>query len=180
MTTSRLRVAAVLKIQMTLTFFFNLCLHSWDSAGIIVTCFFLCVSAQSVTRLRWSVKTVDANRRSGRVMAPTTAGTTATRRTAVSQTGLFTNTTARYTYTSLHAHHQAVNCFISEASFLFSFIEKCKPGEFSCRNGRCISEKLKCNGKDDCSDGSDESTCEKCKTLTPIYLKWITLKVSGR
>ncbi|XP_035769250.1 suppressor of tumorigenicity 14 protein-like [Neolamprologus brichardi] len=42
--------------------------------------------------------------------------------------------------------------------------QTCK-GQFSCKNGRCIAENLKCNGKDDCGDASDESKCEKSVVL---------------
>lgn len=41
-------------------------------------------------------------------------------------------------------------------------VGSCKSGEFTCRNGSCISERLKCDGRADCADGSDESNCAKC------------------
>ncbi|KAF7646507.1 hypothetical protein LDENG_00186960 [Lucifuga dentata] len=41
----------------------------------------------------------------------------------------------------------------------------CKRGEFLCRNGHCVSETMKCDGRDDCSDGSDESECKTSLVL---------------
>ncbi|GFO03207.1 very low-density lipoprotein receptor [Plakobranchus ocellatus] len=35
----------------------------------------------------------------------------------------------------------------------------CSPGEFQCKNGRCISLAWKCDGGDDCHDNSDEEKC---------------------
>ena len=33
--------------------------------------------------------------------------------------------------------------------------------EYQCDNGQCIFNKLACNGKSDCQDGSDENHCNK-------------------
>ncbi|KAJ7415126.1 Very low-density lipoprotein receptor [Pitangus sulphuratus] len=38
---------------------------------------------------------------------------------------------------------------------------KCEESQFACSNGRCIPQLWKCDGDEDCSDGSDESACVK-------------------
>uniref|UniRef100_A0A8B9PUS8 Very low density lipoprotein receptor n=1 Tax=Apteryx owenii TaxID=8824 RepID=A0A8B9PUS8_APTOW len=38
---------------------------------------------------------------------------------------------------------------------------KCEESQFACSNGRCIPLLWKCDGDEDCSDGSDETTCVK-------------------
>uniref|UniRef100_A0AAR2M5Q5 EGF-like domain-containing protein n=1 Tax=Pygocentrus nattereri TaxID=42514 RepID=A0AAR2M5Q5_PYGNA len=35
-------------------------------------------------------------------------------------------------------------------------VDRCGPGEFQCRNQRCVQLSWRCDGDDDCSDGSDE------------------------
>lgn len=41
--------------------------------------------------------------------------------------------------------------------------KECKPGEFRCANGQCISSSFVCDDDNDCSDGSDEASCSKPK-----------------
>ena len=38
-------------------------------------------------------------------------------------------------------------------------IEKCSPDQLACDSGKCIDLDLKCDGTDDCGDGSDEIDC---------------------
>lgn len=38
----------------------------------------------------------------------------------------------------------------------------CKAGEFRCKNRHCIQAQWKCDGDDDCLDGSDEDPVSCC------------------
>lgn len=42
-------------------------------------------------------------------------------------------------------------------------LPECATGNIKCSNGKCIPESQKCNGKDDCGDGSDEGKCDSGK-----------------
>ena len=38
----------------------------------------------------------------------------------------------------------------------------CEPNEFKCRNGHCALKLWRCDGDNDCGDGSDETGCREC------------------
>ncbi|KAG8452515.1 hypothetical protein GDO86_004341 [Hymenochirus boettgeri] len=61
---------------------------------------------------------------------------------------------------------------------------QCHPGEFACKNSRCIQERWKCDGDNDCLDNSDEApelchqhTCPsdrfKCENNRCIPNRWL-------
>lgn len=43
--------------------------------------------------------------------------------------------------------------------------QRCKSDEFQCHNQRCIRALWKCDGDDDCLDGSDEESHSCCENL---------------
>ncbi|XP_067287513.1 low-density lipoprotein receptor-related protein 1 isoform X2 [Pseudorasbora parva] len=61
---------------------------------------------------------------------------------------------------------------------------QCQPGEFACKNNRCIQDRWKCDGDNDCLDNSDETaelchqhTCPadrfKCQNNRCIPMRWL-------
>jgi len=56
-------------------------------------------------------------------------------------------------------HYFAVNN--SEFFLLSGEASTCASNQFTCPEGRCIADYLKCNGYPDCSNGADEDDCRK-------------------
>lgn len=57
----------------------------------------------------------------------------------------------------------------------------CKPGEYTCANGQCIDEKLRCNSVADCSDQSDEKNCVNGKkSRNPLLFLVATVSTLSR
>lgn len=79
-------------------------------------------------------------------------------------------------------NNNSVISLISSSPFNFNTAAKqCRPEEFRCNNGQCISKSFVCDKDDDCTDGSDETTCPEptcspssfqCNNSACVPLNW--------
>lgn len=57
---------------------------------------------------------------------------------------------------------------------------QCQPGEFACKNNRCIQERWKCDGDNDCLDNSDEAPELCCKCAASLSWLHSNTKINKR
>ena len=50
-------------------------------------------------------------------------------------------------------------------SYFFAIAESCTSEEFTCTDGKCILRGWRCDGENDCLDGTDEKNCGKSHIL---------------
>ena len=49
--------------------------------------------------------------------------------------------------------------------FVAAELVKCKEDEFECDDSSCIKSRWRCDGDQDCNDGSDENLCRKSRRI---------------
>lgn len=119
---------------------------------------------QNATRALLHAKTGFAYCPSGNVTGKMTVETTRMRWAVVRPADMRTG--------AMHPDHFVL--FFSLTCFLF---EGCGAGQFQCNNKKCVSEKNRCDAKDNCGDGSDELNCPGGKFLT-LYLSVSRVPIS--
>ena len=81
-------------------------------------------------------------------------------------------------FANVSGYHLCVLSFITYAFDLIFrdditfFISGCNGNEFACNDGSCIYHEDKCDGYNDCDDGSDESNCNGKLTTISENVYW--------
>ena len=61
--------------------------------------------------------------------------------------------------------------FKSKVTSYFCSFEGCSANQFTCNNGQCVTSTARCNGLNECTDGSDELNCGNAEFIHQIQMQ---------
>ena len=66
--------------------------------------------------------------------------------------------------------YKSFTCMKNSSILISSAPKNCTEDEFQCNNGNCVLSKWRCDGDDDCRDGSDEHCGKRQSTVQLFYI----------
>ena len=55
---------------------------------------------------------------------------------------------------------------------------ECEPNEYQCENKKCVLKTWRCDGDDDCGDGTDEQNCQETDPSNPCRFSTLVVLFS--
>ncbi|XP_070575422.1 tolloid-like protein 2 isoform X1 [Ptychodera flava] len=83
------------------------------------------------------------------------------------------------TFESTGSHSTSYKGFSAVFALYYIPSGTCHVNDFACSNGRCISNGLRCDGTDHCSDNSDEENCSDSESDSPDIILIVGLAFGG-